>query len=164
LVEALDRNLPHNPRKLKSFVASWKTYLDVLTPAPGESRLDWRLTVILQYLAQFEEPLYRRIEEFPSFYADNLLSFCARAPGASHSLFKGLEVPTDDAMPQLPDGQSSEPGNLEGPKPPPVDASKFEPEPRFFWISRLINELGSELKSIAPDDIRRHLPQAISRT
>ena len=164
LVEALDRNLPHNPRKLKSFVASWKTYLDVLTPAPVDSRLDWRLTVILQYLAQFEEPLYRRIEEFPSFYSDHLLSFCTKSPGAPHSLFKGLEVPTEDAMSQPPRAQSSEPGDLEGPKPPQVDASKLEPEPRFFWISRLINELGTELKNIPPDDIRRHLPQAISRT
>ena len=41
-----------------------------------------------------------------------------------------------------------------------VDASKLDPEPRFFWISRLINDLGKELKSISAEDIRRHLPQA----
>ena len=36
------------------------------------------------------------------------------------------------------------------------------PEPRFFWISRLINELAKEQKVIEPEAIRKHLPQAIA--
>jgi hypothetical protein len=161
LVQALDRNLPHNPRKLKSFVASWKTYIDVLLRSDGEPLLEWRLTLILQYLAQFEEPLYRRIEQFPNFYADHLLAFCEKKPEAPHSLFRGIELPSEEQASTLLNQQSTESGELgstgSGGK---VDASKLDPEPRFFWISGLINDLGRDLKSISPEDIRRHLPQA----
>lgn len=160
LVKTLDRNLPHNPRKLKSFVASWKTYIDVLAKPTNGDHLDWRLTVVLQYLAQFEEPLYRRIEQFPTFYSDYLLSFCEKKPGDPHSLFKGMELPSEEPNP-LGSQPTAETGDLSAPLSTPVDVSKLEPEPRFFWISRLINEIGMQQKEIKPEVIRRHMPEAV---
>jgi KAP family P-loop domain len=169
LVQALDRNLPHNPRKLKCFVASWKTTLDVLdVPAPGAPKLDWRLTVILQYLAQFEEPLYRRIEQFPDFYNRHLLPFCKGQQDKPHPLFDGLEIPSEEvsAHPSgaLGSGASGALGTPAMGSPSAAgavdSAGKPVPEPRFFWISRLINELAAAQVTLAADDIRRHLPQA----
>lgn len=165
LVNTLDLNLPHNPRKLKSFVASWKTYIDVLPKPAPESLLEWKLTVILQYLAQFEEPLYRRIEQFPNFYNDHLLAFCENRPENPHSIFTGLELPNEEERSTVLK-ESSESGALESIVSAQSDASKLPPEPRFFWISRLINEMAqgpSGTKHISPDDLRRHLPQAIGR-
>jgi len=163
IVQALDINLPHNPRKLKSFVASWKTYLDVIpVPAQGENKLDWRLTLILQYLAQFEEPLYRRVEQFPTFYNQHLLPFCQREVTKPHPLFDGLEIPVDG--PQL--GGADETGALGNPIPevsPEEDHDQPLPEPRFFWISRLINELAREQKTIDAEVLRKHLPQVTAR-
>jgi hypothetical protein len=166
LVRALNSNLPHNPRKLKSFVASWKTYLDVL-PAPAAGKLDWRLTVILQYLAQFEEPLYRRVEQFPNFYNDHLLPFCQRQVTKPHPLFDGLEIPAEEPGAQATTPSAGEESGALSPTPtvtasPPAqkDDTQPLPEPRFFWISRLINDLAKEQKVIAPEAIRKHLPQA----
>jgi len=169
LVRALDVNLPHNPRKLKSFIASWKTYLDVLpAPADGGGKLDWRLTLILHYLAQFEEPLYRRVEQFPNFYNQHLLPFCQRQLIRPHPLFDGLEIPAEEPVshPAVTPTAANESGALSvtptasGSAPEKKDDAQPLPEPRFFWISRLINELAKEQKTIEPDAIRRHLPQA----
>jgi hypothetical protein len=163
IVQTLDLNLPHNPRKLKSFIASWKTYLDVMPVPTSGDKLDWRLTLILQYLAQFEEPLYRRVEQFPNFYNQYLLPFCQRQGLNPHPLFDGLEIPTDD--PALATGD--EPGVLGNPPPEVSLEEKINeqplPEPRFFWISRLINEIAREQKTIEPGVLRRHLPQATAR-
>lgn len=177
LVRALNLNLPHNPRKLKSFIASWKIYLDML-PAPDdrEDKLNWRLTLILQYLAQFEEPLYRRIEQFPNFYNQHLLPFCQRKLEKPHPLFDKLELPDEE-----PDAQADAAAVGEESGGFPVistleggttinhflkdqDSARPQPEPRFFWISRLINELVTEQKmiKIESEEIRRHLPQAIN--
>jgi len=171
LVNALDQNLPHNPRKLKAFIASWKTYLDVLAaPAEGEGKLDWRLTLILQYLAQFEEPLYRRVEQFPNFYNQYLLPFCQRQVTKPHPLFDGLEIPSQEAIaPAVATTPENEPGALslapaEAEKPLERGSdSQPLPEPRFFWISRLINDLARQQKTIEPTAIRRHLPQSGGR-
>jgi len=175
LVRALNWNLPHNPRKLKSFIASWKIYLDMLpAPADGEDKLNWRLTLILQYLAQFEEPLYRRVEQFPNFYNQHLLPFCQRKLKKPHPLFDRLELPDEE-----PGTQADAPTDREesGGFPVPStterpttsndskkeDDARPQPEPRFFWISRLINELVTEQKMIKIEskEIRRHLPQSI---
>jgi len=90
LVATLDTNLPHNPRKIKSFVLSWKTYVQVL--AASEARkYDWELTLILHYLGQFEEPLLRQLEEDASFY-EELVQFCER--GSSREVaFQGIVPP-----------------------------------------------------------------------
>lgn len=182
LVRTLNRNLPRNPRKLKSFIVSWKIYLDMLAaPADREEKLNWRLTLILQYLAQFEEPLYRRVEQFPNFYNQHLLPFCQQKLNKPHPLFDRLELPDEE-----PDAQADAPidkeesgvleesgalsgfsgqntiiysGNINSEE----DNIKPQPEPRFFWISRLINELVTEQKMIKIESevIRRHLPQAI---
>jgi len=156
LVQALDLNLPHNPRKLKSFIASWKTYLDVLEkPAGGE--LDWRLTLILQYLAQFEEPLYRRVEQFPDFYNQHLLPFCQQQVSKPHPLFDGIEIPATEPGTAAMD----ESGALSGSAVTPVaPADKPLPEPRFFWVSRLINDLAASQKTMDAEAIRKHLPQS----
>ena len=166
LVQTLNRNLPHNPRKLKSFVASWKIYLDMLdAPADPADLLNWRLTLILQYLAQFEEPIYRRIEQFPNFYNQYLLPYCLSRKQEPHALFDRLELPDEEsqaetgAYPLPPTPERSAASEL----PAAGGSIKPQPEPRFFWISRLINELATEHKmiKIEADEIRRHLPHAI---
>lgn len=184
LKQTLDRNLPHNPRKLKSFIASWKTYLDMLpTPAVGEDKLEWRLTLIIQYLAQFEEPLYRRIEQFPNFYNQHLLPFCQQKQSKPHPLFDGLEIPDEEpqAVEPPPVNLEEESGALTSGMVAGISAEKVTaqniyysvekatdeprllPEPRFFWISRLVNEIAREQKTIEPEVIRRHLPQTLTR-
>jgi KAP family P-loop domain len=179
LVRTLNRNLPHNPRKLKSFVASWKIYLDMLhAPAGSEDKLNWRLTLILQYLAQFEEPLYRRVEQFPNFYNQHLLPFCQQKVKQPHPLFDRLELPDEEPGMQAgaaASGLEAESGAFQVYAPGErraagddltkgEDSAKPQPEPRFFWISRLINELATEQKMIKIEskEIRRHLPQALS--
>jgi hypothetical protein len=168
LIRAVDLSLPHNPRKLKSFIASWKTYLAVLpAPADGEGNLDWRLTLILQYLAQFEEPIYRRIEQFPNFYNQHLLPFCEQQVIKPHPLFDGLEIPVEEPGAQaVAPVSAEESGALSTTLTASVvsqekkDDAPTLPEPRFFWISRLISELAKEQKTIEPKVIRRHLPQS----
>lgn len=150
VVEALDQNLPHNPRKVKSFIASWKLYMDIL-PAPDLGKhLDWRLTLILHYLAQFEEPLFRKVEEAPAFYSDHILRFC-KTGLSPHPLFDGLELPYETPK----SGSESEQRGGLGTPPPPTTSTgpaaeakreegKPQPQPRVFWISRLINQLATD--------------------
>ncbi len=172
LERALDENLPHNPRKIKSFIASWKLYLDMLPDQPAGEKLDWRLTLILHYLAQFEEPLFRKVEEAPAFYNDHIVQFCINGRN-NNWMFDGLERPYEMT------------GAGASPAPPPLAADTGGPEPavapgapiigdaanrddsgaaaprRVFWVSRLIIQLANE-KGVAldPQMILRHLPHA----
>ena len=164
LVTALNQNLPHNPRRIKAFVSSWKLHLDALPAASPGANLDWRLTLILQYLAQFEEPLFRKIEQAPAFYSNELVEFCKTGYNA-HPLFDGLERPYEIAQtPQL----SDKTGGLDDAPPLTVpnnaataDATKRLPEPRIFWISRLVLEVVTEYASKMDEQtIRRHLLHA----
>jgi hypothetical protein len=163
VVETLDFNLPHNPRKLKSFVASWKIYITMLSKLAAEDLLDWRLTLILHYLAHFEEPLYRRIEQFPNFYNQHLVPYCQQLSRRPHSLFDGLEIPSDEAVTFFASATEMESGALGSPPVmPTADPEREEqplPEPRFFWISRLIRELAQKQRLIDASVLRRHMPQ-----
>jgi hypothetical protein len=164
LVETLDENLPHNPRKIKSFISSWKLYLDALQGAG--LALDWRLTLILQYLAHFEEPLFRRIEQALDFYNDELVPYC-KTGYTNHPLFSGLELPyVKQAMASESDragGLGSRLSGAEFSASQSLDNGKDQrrplAEPRIFWISRLVNQLASQHTRLDGDDILRHLLQ-----
>jgi hypothetical protein len=155
LVTTLDAVLPHNPRKIKSFISSWKLLLDLLPPhAAG---LDWRLTLVLHYLAQFEEPLFRKVEEAPAFYTDHILRFCAQGVKTHFLLDDGLELPYEGLSTASGtttttggyDTAPTAPASPEGQKP----ESKYAPGQRIFWITPLIKELGDP----GEDKILRHL-------
>ena len=165
LAITLDQNLPHNPRRIKAFVNSWRLYLDALPDPPNEKadKLDWRLTLILQYLAHFEEPLFRKIEQAPAFYSNEFVAFC-RSGFSADLLFEGLVRPYEMAQTAQADDKK---GGLDDPTPgtsattaTTSDSSKRLPEPRVFWISRLVmavvNEYGTSLDEQA---ILRHLLQ-----
>jgi hypothetical protein len=150
LVAALNENLPHNPRKIKSFVNSWKLYLETLPDQPANEKLDWRLTLILHYLAQFEEPLFRKVEENPNFYSQHIVQFC-RNGYSPHWLFDGLERPHDieaasPAQPVKPLKQDT--GGLGADVKKAEGGEKkedgFKPYSRTFWIGRLILQLAAE--------------------
>ncbi len=169
LERALDENLPHNPRKIKSFISSWKLYLDLLPDQPADEKLDWRLTLILHYLAQFEEPLFRKVEEAPAFYNDHIVPFCREGYSAGW-MFEGLERPYEMST----KGSSQNLQQLEADKggiPPTASSSSTPPPgsekkddlksnlpPRVFWISRLIVQLADD-KGIVIDEkaMLRHL-------
>ncbi|MEW6127856.1 MAG: P-loop NTPase fold protein [Acidobacteriota bacterium] len=149
LIETLNNNLPRNPRKIKSFIASWKLFLDALPALPNQQKLDWRLTLVLQYLAQFEEPLFRKIEQSPAFYSDELVKFCQQGY-SPHPLFDGLELPYGT---QQSPSESDKSGSLSGGSSaatPTTDSAKKDepkrlPEPRIFWISGIVKELAKEV-------------------
>lgn len=147
LMKTLDSNLPHNPRKIKSFLASWATSLEMVEkPDSTGPSLDWRLSVVLHYLAQFEEPLFRKVEESPGFLSNEIFRFC-RGSGANSPYFKGLELPYE-----MPAGSGVPEENKEG------------PPPRTFWIARLISEIAEELgESIPGDWILKHVPRTGSK-
>lgn len=162
LIRALDANLPHNPRKMKAFISSWKLHLELLpVPAQGEDFLNWRLTLILNYLAQFEEPLFRKVEEAPGFYSDRIVKFSLNGQD-NHPLFEGLEPPYgpggagdgskggfDTTTPATTTGGESSQGD---------QGKSSSPVLRTFWISRLIKELSDiEGAAIPEKTIRRHL-------
>lgn len=165
LIRALDTNLPHNPRKMKAFISSWKLYMELLpVPLQGESFLKWRLTLILNYLAQFEEPLFRKVEEAPGFYSDRIVKFCRNGLD-NHPLFEGLELPYGPGG-----GGDASRGGFDTPTTTSTTpaagedisqgdkSKKSPPVPRVFWISRLINELSNiEGPAISEETIRRHL-------
>lgn len=165
LVNAFDENLPHNPRKIKSFISSWRLYLDSLPePANKDSKLDWRLTVILHYLAQFEEPLFRKVEEAPAFYNDHIQRFC-RTGVSPHPLFDGLERPYDIPKTTVDldetGGLGSAPGTTSAGRTTgeqKKDEAKALPQPRVFWITRLVNKLAAQTTLKVDDEqIYRHL-------
>jgi hypothetical protein len=169
LTDTLDRNLPHNPRKLKAFVTSWKLYLDALATRWHGEKLDWRLTVVLHYLAQFEEPLFRKIEESPGWYNRHLVRFCQTGVRIHYLFDDGLELPDE---PSAQGGQTA--GGTGGYSTTLSASTTFDDSsasglaltvpvyPRAFWISRLIREMADELGTSAPekaaaDLIERHL-------
>lgn len=182
LITAIDSNVPHNPRKIKSFISSWRLYIESLCDRKV-GKLDWRLTLILHYLAQFEEPIFRKIEQSPGFYNDQLLPFCRPWDRAidtktgqpkkdfrPHPLFDGLELPYELYRNQsnqmnLPPTED-DPG-FATPSESPLQSGietvfepeNPEPEPRIFWIARLINELARSDSGIQIDEnvLRRHL-------
>jgi hypothetical protein len=166
LVKAFDQNLPHNPRKIKSFISAWKLYVNMLAQQhPPPASLNWRLTLVLTYLGQFEEPLFRKVEEAPGFYSDHLVRFC-RDGANPHPLFDGLELPyrAAEAVEQTTGGLSSSSGS---PQPQSSltgtgegEPAKLLPSPRVFWISRLINELENEKVSVGETRLRQHLLHA----
>jgi hypothetical protein len=155
LVTTLDAVLPHNPRKIKSFISSWKLLLDLLPPhADG---LDWRLTLILHYLAQFEEPLFRKVEEAPAFYNDHILRFCAQGVKNHFLLDDGLELPYESAATAT-DTTPTTGGYDTTPAPVAVSEeqkpkSQYAPGQRIFWIKSLVEKLGYQEE----DRILRHL-------
>lgn len=183
LIAAIDGNLPHNPRKIKAFISSWRLYIETLFDRKV-GKLDWRMTLILHYLAQFEEPIFRRIEQDPEFYNNQLLPFCRpwdreidnlsgqpKKNFQPHPLFDGLELPPK--IYQYRPGQAvsvpveDDPGlvpPLESPLQSGVDVvsiepDKPEPEPRIFWIARLVNELAGKDSGIQIDEtiLHKHL-------
>ena len=148
-------------------MSSWKLHLDMLeTPTQTGGNLYWRLSLILHYLAQFEEPIFRKVEEAPAFYNDEVIRFCE--DGVSRSrLFEGLERPyiraeqvsahdpTGGLDPTLGLSQDAHGEGL--PK-------RAATEPRVFWISYLINELAEQgAGGIEANEIRRHLVQTGGR-
>ena len=168
LVAALDANLPHNPRKMKAFITSWRLHLDALPTPPANDKLDWRLSLVLHYLAQFEEPLFRKVEEAPSFYNQHIVNFCETGVRSHYLLDDGLELPFEHSVRAVRsiDGPLQETGgygstrvaaeelaalNLETDKRNPI-------YPRVFWISQLIVELRTEFGRQLPREmILRHL-------
>jgi hypothetical protein len=120
--------------------------------------------LILHYLAQFEEPLFRKVEEAPAFYSDHITRFCLT--GRSDSpLFHGLELPYGTARSA---SESIAQGGLD---PAPSanstddeegiqkkDDNKPQMHSRIFWITRLVNALANETTLKLDDEIiHRHL-------
>lgn len=169
LVRVLDANLPHNPRRMKAFITSWRLHLDALPGLPAEAeKLDWRLSLVLHYLAQFEEPLFRKVEEAPLFYNDHIVGFCQTGV-RSHYLFDdGLELPYETQQ-ELKIKKSAAPIPTEtggyGTAPAsesaanlanaatPASESKPPVYPRVLWISRLINQLATEYGRELPHEM-----------
>ena len=172
LVAALDANLPHNPRKIKSFITSWQLQLDALPVPPADAaKLDWRLSLVLHYLAQFEEPLFRKVEEAPSFYSQHIVNFCETGVRSHYLLDDGLELPYEHNVRATrsiedPVGEtgaySSTPADAE--RNAEMTALMLETDkrnpiyPRVFWISQLVIELRAEFGRQLPREmILRHL-------
>ena len=159
LLDTLDQNLPHNPRKIKSFLAAWKLHLNLLdVQQPKQPPLDWRLTLILTYLGQFEEPLFRKIEEAPGFYSDEVVRFC-RDGSSPHPLFDGLERPygATAAMAETTGGLEAPPSSAAAPSTSDSTPAAASPVPRVFWISRLVNTLDSQGVFVDAARLRCHL-------
>lgn len=162
LVAALDENLPHNPRKIKSFISSWKLFLDTL-PEKAE-KLDWRLTLVLHYLAQFEEQLFRKVEEAPEFYEDHIVRFCKFGENVDWR-FKWIELPYESsAAPAGTAGSTTDDKGGISTGSPKTDSSIQSSEStksphRVFWISPLIRKIAAEVGALDREMILRHLPQ-----
>ena len=165
LVQALDENLPHNPRKIKSFISSWKLYLNTLPEKA--SKLNWRLTLVLHYLAQFEEPLFRKVEEAPEFYEDHVVRFCLLGESLDWR-FKLIELPyessaapasgTSGGTPITEDTGSISPTTVKAGDVAQADGGAKSPH-RVFWISRLIRRIRNERGKLDRETILLHLPQ-----
>lgn len=159
LLTTLDQNLSHNPRKIKSFLAAWKLHLNLLAlQQPPSTPLDWRLTVILSYLGQFEEPLFRKIEEAPGFYSDHVVRFC-RDGTSTHPELGGLERPygATNALAEATGGLEDPPSSAAASSQADSAPATAFPVPRVLWISRLVNTLASQGVFVDEAMIRRHL-------
>jgi hypothetical protein len=170
LIQMLDGCLPHNPRKIKAFLAAWRLYARLLAEQkPGEA-LDWRVTLVLNYLAQFEEPLYRKVEEAPGFFRDEIVKFCRLGESSPQfrPLLEGLELPYGTQVRQTPSGQAqaSEPESFGVPAPrskEPAEVAAEAPSPaaRVFWVRDLIVSLDRERPALFErESIVRHLLRA----
>jgi hypothetical protein len=131
------------------------------------------LTVILHYLAQFEEPIFRKVEEAPAFYNEEVVPFCRF--GLSDSWrFDGLRLPhgLSSATEQIPSPIEDESGGSTPVEPSiksepseaekrekrerEVQAGKWHPGERVFWVSRLILQMGG-VGAVSNEDILSHL-------
>lgn len=138
IVEELDRSLPHNPRKTKAFLSSWILYLQLLVERSDEP-LDWRLTVVLNYLAQFEEPIFRVIERSPERYNTELLRFCETGDWTL-PVFEGIEWRGTPPSEQL----SEETGELERRMSSPKTNQQRPWRTRWLHVDELILEMGEQ--------------------
>ncbi|MBM3459094.1 MAG: hypothetical protein FJX77_11255, partial [Armatimonadetes bacterium] len=183
ICRAVDQNLEHNPRRIKAFLAAWQTTLRLLDDqTPEGDTLNWRLTLILTYLAVFEEPIYRRIEQHPVRYLSELQEFSLGAAVLSHvrayQALSGpprLEPPAEAAL-SLDQGDSDsaelaesapasgpEPGQpTPGPEQQEATPRTLQTEPeRTLWITRLVVELAREMPELGVGEIERHLIGAV---
>ena len=107
---------------------------------------------MLNYLVQFEEALFRRIELDPDYLAERLLPFCQ---GSKFAELKGLALPPGRAG--ISNVYAGGLDALPPSAPETADTSArdgtFDSEGRPFWVAPLVAELGS----VPRDDVRRHL-------
>lgn len=144
LAETLNNNLPHNPRKIKLFLAVWQRYLELISKQKPVDSLDWRITVILCYLTVYEEPIYRSIELAPGKFASELLNFVRGTyphGDPEDDIYHGLELP--------PNAPVASGGTSTGPT-----AAKYSPH--YFWIASLINKVFISNPSVNQDETIRH--------
>jgi hypothetical protein len=164
IVEALNACLPHNPRKIKAFIAAWKLYIVLLVAQDPAASFDWRLTLALNYLGQFEEPLYRKVEESPGFFPDEIVRFCQTGAASSQhrALFDGLELPYGS----LGTGSKQESSGSESfslSREPLAGDIEREPSPaaRTFWIRELVVTLYRDApQMLERESVGRHLLRA----
>jgi hypothetical protein len=143
LIEVLNRNLPHNPRKIKLFFAAWERYLKLIKPqwlrasvATATPSKDWRITVILCYLAVYEEPIYRCIELAPEQFLNELVDF-VNGGTVNSPLYADLSLPPDMPM-------TASVNDSDNPK-------------CYLWIARLVEELRAQPQLLNAASIRFHL-------
>ncbi len=142
LVLAADRNLEHNPRKIKSFINAWHTYHSVLHRQRMQD-VDWKIVFVLTYLQLFEPPLFRALElEQPPVWS-RLLAVAEARPVA--------ETPYCDLRaPELPDdwgaavGPADEDlgGTLSSASERPTAPTRSRIELRVLWPAELLTNLG----------------------
>lgn len=70
--------LPHNPRKIKSFITSYRLYLRMLDAqfvryGLDKTSLNIEYAAVLCYLAHFEEEIYRAVERDPEYFETILI-------------------------------------------------------------------------------------------
>jgi hypothetical protein len=136
LLELLNRNLPHNPRRVKAFLKAFPLLIRMLAEHRPDNPLDWRVVIVLLYLGQFEEQLYRKLEETPAFFRAEIEPFCGTGV-VRRVEFAGLELPYGDIQ----DGSSGE------------SAEAALERRRVFWLAPLVREL----RNLDPEVVRRHL-------
>ena len=154
LIDTLNDNLPHNPRKIKLFFSAWERYLGLITQQQELPGLNWQITIILTYLAVFEEPIYRSIEISPVYYNDELLRFI-RTRANELAEYKGLELPP--GLPLFPGTESSS-SDLDSENQQQKSRNKDNDTLSYqcrniFRIAYLIEQIGS----IQATTIGRHL-------
>jgi hypothetical protein len=119
-------------------------------------------------MAQFEEPLFRKVEEAPAFYNDHVVKFC-REGYAQGWMFEGLERPYEIATDDVVSGSQSLDADTGGIAPTistgaslssnnRQDDIKLNLPPRVFWISRLVMQLANDSGIVTDENyILRHL-------
>lgn len=140
IVDVISKNLPHNPRKIKLFFAAWSRYLSLLYKQQYRSSgyYSWQLSIILTYLAVYEEPIYRAIEIEPQYYLNTLVPFC-KGEIQGNSQLKDFLLPSDQLSGEL---NSSELNTVD--LKAETENYKHPQESNIFWIARLINDVTSK--------------------